>query len=135
MRLFVRKMLRGGVPLALVAAAVGYGLASFVGGLADAQVARRPDSGTPPSQVMKVRLPLAMALGSVGLLALLEAPAAFLRSRRRGVEPPAPVRTPTGLDSEVEALLNRIQEQTTAENDDTAEVPAVHASPAGAASR
>ena len=116
MRAFLIKILKAGVPVALLSAAVGYGLASLAGPFADAQAAQAQVPGELPSSVMKVRLPLLMAGACLAAVAAWEALGALVRSRRA-----APATTPvpkgqgpsaSGMDAEVEALLNQILAQT-----------------------
>ena len=119
MRPFFVKVLKTAVPVALVSAALGYGLASFVGPFADAEVAQAGGGGEPPSVKMKVRLPVLTGGLSFGVLLTVQGIGAFVRGRR-GVPAgrPAPKVRPTtaaGMDSEVEALLNQILAQTQAE--------------------
>ena len=119
MRPFFVKVLKTAVPVALVSAALGYGLASFVGPFADAEVAQAGGGGEPPSAKMKVRLPVLTGGLSFGVLVTMQGIGAFVRGRRSmPAARPAPKVRPTteaGMDSEVEALLNQILAQTQAE--------------------
>lgn len=113
------KVLKTGVPVVLMSAGLGYGLATFVGPFADAEVAQAGGSGELPSVKMKVRLPVLTGGLSLGVLVTMQGIGAFVRGRR-GVPAgrPAPKVRPTteaGMDSEVEALLNQILAQTQAE--------------------
>ncbi len=119
MRPFFVKVLKTGLPVSLLSAAIGYGLATFAGTFADAQVLQTGGTGELPSAKMKVRMPLLLGGLSFGAFASMEAVAAYFRNRRAApAAKPTPKRqatTATGLDSEVEALLNKILAQTEAE--------------------
>lgn len=118
MRPFFVKVLKTGVPVALVSAALGYGLASFVGPFADAEVAQAGGGGELPSAKMKARLPVLTGGLSFAVLVTMEGIAAFARGRRSviaaGLAPKVRQKTEAGMDSEVEALLNQILAQTQA---------------------
>lgn len=119
MRPFFVKVLKSGVPVSLLSAAIGYGLATFAGTFADAQMLQTGGTGELPSAKMKVRMPLLLGGLTFGAFVSMEAFAAFVRNRRGApaAKPTPKLRatTASGLDSEVEALLNQILAQTEAE--------------------
>ena len=119
MRTFLRKLLTTGLPVAVVSAVLGYGLACFAGTFADAQAASLRGNTDVPSERMKVRIPLLLAGMSFTTVVAVEALAALFRRNRPATLPaPAPKAravSESGLDAEVEALLNGILAQTEAD--------------------
>ena len=118
MRPFAVKVLTTGVPTALAAALIGYGLACFLGGFADSTAGVSDES---PSARMKVRMPLVLGGTSFAVLVALEGVSALVK-RPAPSPPPASAVTASGLDAEVEALLNTILAQTP--STDTVRAPA-----------
>jgi hypothetical protein len=119
MRAFLFNVLKTGLPVALLSAAVGYGLATFAGNFADAQVLRSGATGELPSAKMKVRMPVLLGGLTFGAFVSMEAVATLARNRHGApaakLTPKLRATTASGMDSEVEALLNRILAQTEAE--------------------
>ena len=120
MRAYVLEVLRTGLRVALVSGLVGYGLACLVGPYADGQAALVRGNTDVPSERMKVRIPLILGGLSFAIVAATEGVSALVRANK-----PTPAVTPTpkppavtasGMDAEVEALLNQILAQTQAEN-------------------
>ena len=120
MRAYLLEVLRTGLRVALVSGLVGYGLACLAGPYADSQAALVRGNADVPSERMKVRMPLVLGGLSFAAVAALEGVASLVRAKKPAppVTPPPVVRAPSGsgMDAEVEALLNQILAQTQAEN-------------------
>ena len=119
MRPFFVKVLKTGIPVSLLSAAIGYGLATFAGNFADAQVLQTGGTGELPSAKMKVRMPVLLGGLTFGAFVSMEAVATLARNRRGApaAKPTPKIRatTASGMDSEVEALLNQILARTEAD--------------------
>ena len=130
MRISVPKLLRTVALVAVTSAAFGYGLACLAGPFADAQAALLRGNTNVPSERMRVRMPLALAATSVAVVVAFEAMAALLRRNDAAPATPKPrVATASGMDAEVEALLNGILAQT--EADRLAQTPPPEAETSG----
>ena len=135
MRAFLGKLLTTGVPVAVMSGVLGYVVASFAGSYADAYAAQIRGNTDTPSERMKVRVPPLMAGMSFAAVVVMEGLPALLRRNR--VTPgavPTPgnrVSSASGMDAEVEALLNQILAQTESENP-TQTPPAVDGVSSGA---
>jgi len=117
MRAFILKLLKTGVPVAVVSAAIGYGVALLAGPYADAQAGLLRGNTDVPSERMQVRMPLALGATSFAVVVAFEGLTALLR--RNNATPVTPTRkarvaTESGMDAEVEAMLNGILAQTEA---------------------
>ena len=116
------RILKHGIPAALVLAALGYGMAEVAGLWVSAQQPVQIDrelletaDAAPPmnqgdeiSSTLRTRLPFTMAAWGFGLVAVLE----LLRRMVKGdpaTTPPRP--PPPDPDAEVEKLLNQLLEQ------------------------
>ena len=119
MRAYLLEVLRTGLRVGLVSGLVGYGLACLAGPYADAQAALVRGNTDVPSERMKVRMPLVLGGLSFATVAVLEGIASLVRTKKpvEPVTPPPVVPAPSGsgMDAEVEALLNQILAQTPAE--------------------
>ncbi len=120
MRAFLGKLLTTGVPVAVMSGVLGYVVASFAGSYADAYAAQIRGNTDTPSERMKVRVPPLMAGMSFAAVVILEGlPALLRRGRATPGAAPTPanrVASASGMDAEVEALLNQILAQTESEN-------------------
>ncbi len=118
MRAYLLEVLRTGLRVALVTGLIGYGMACLVGPYADGQAALVRGNTEVPSERMKVRMPLFLGGLSFASVAVLEGIATLVRAKKPvpAAPPKARVATETGMDAEVEALLNQILAQTQAEN-------------------
>ncbi len=120
MRAYLLEVLRTGLRVALVTGLVGYGLACLVGPYADGQAALVRGNTDVPSERMKVQMPLFLGSLSFAAVAALKGVAALMRSAKPtpavARTPKVPAFTASGMDAEVEALLNQILAQTQAEN-------------------
>lgn len=116
MRAYLLEVLRTGLRVALVSGLVGYGLACLVGPYADGQAALVRGNTDVPSERMKVRMPLIVGGLSLAIVAALEGVATLARRNRPALAvaptPKLPAVTASGMDAEVEALLNQILAQT-----------------------
>ncbi len=107
MRAFAIRVLRNGLPVAVLLAAVGYGMAQMAEMMAGRSP--RPTPGHVPelSTHLEYRLPLTMAAWGLGLVVALEA----LFSLWRQPVPPASEGKPLPPMDEAEQLLLRLLEE------------------------
>ena len=120
MRAFLGKLFTTGVPVAVASGVLGYLVASFAGSYADGFAAQLRGNTETPSVRMKERIPPLMAGVSFAAVVVSEGASSLLRRNRvtpaATSTPTSPASSASGMDAEVEALLNKILAQTEAEN-------------------
>ncbi len=133
MRRTAIRILKHGVPAALVLAVIGYVMAEMAGAWVSANVpvranqealdlpddAPKPSHGDAVAETIRNRLPFTMAAWGFGLVVVLEL---FLRMWR-GNPAAVPPKPPTNPNADVEHLLNQLLLQADADRAAMAAVP------------
>ena len=130
MRYTLIRVLKSGVPTALMLAALGWVMAEGAGMWLAGQTVGRSgapyDSGSDVAGTLRTRLPFAMAAWGFGIVLVFE----LVLSLWRGGKPPAPKPVATPSEDSVEKMLNELLAQTEAAQAARAANPAATPVPA-----
>jgi hypothetical protein len=117
MKLLEPRILRISLIAAIISAGIGWGLASVAGIIMQSELGsvirdeeelqRLQDSVVE----MKYRIPMVCAVGTMAIIVLVEGGLALLRKPKSTIQATKPALSSSGMDPEVEALLNQILAQ------------------------